>query len=124
MRNYLNNLSDLYAITYFTLSDLSNPIVSLKRPFQDADVLFTFNGLKEASATALSFIGKFGGMTMAFAKNFIVTKEGIKSSISSTTTLITPIFLHKESIMTSARKRELLASRLRPIIFTQSRLQD
>ncbi|MDD6846747.1 MAG: hypothetical protein PUE07_04425 [bacterium] len=76
MRNYLNNLSVLYAITYFTLSDLSNPIVSLKHPFQGADGLFTFNGLKEASATALSFIGKLGGMTMAFAKNFIVTKEG------------------------------------------------
>ena len=38
VRNYLNNLSDLYAITYFTLSDLSNPIVSLKRPFQGAAV--------------------------------------------------------------------------------------
>ena len=78
MRNYLNNLSDLYAITCFTLSDLSNPIVSLKHPFQDTGGLFSFNGLKEASATALSFIGKLGGMTMAFAKNFIVTKEGGK----------------------------------------------
>lgn len=78
VRNYLNNLSDLYAITYFTLSDLSNPIVSLKHPFQGAGGLFTFNGLKKASATALSFIGKLGGMTMAFAKNFIVTKEGDK----------------------------------------------
>ena len=73
-RNFLRNYPSLYAITFFTLSDSSLPLLSLTNPYQGVYGYYSYNGRKKASANAVALLCRTGNEVLGTGKNYIVSK--------------------------------------------------